>query len=218
MVFKFFKFRITNIFLLTRGVVFAQPDTVWKHARSAGIIKTEYELKEIRSKLTIPIKLALSVLAPKQIEKYMDSIQKEATDLVSRLIETTEKEGSADPFKFLELNSMNVIFSVCFGRKFDSATDPEFHKISTMIETSMKFAGLDNDLASFLPAISIIDYFAGKQATQRKFLKNEFHPTFVNIIKEARISEGPNVVKSLVENGFTLSEEDTVVFMSKIII
>lgn len=160
----------------------------------------------------------LSILGPKHIEKYMDSIIEESENLVSRFIETTEKEGAANPFKHLELNSLNVVFSAAFGRKFDSVHDKEFINLSTMIETSMKFAGLENDLANFLPVVSIIDYFAGTQAKQMSFIKNERDPAYRKLIAEARTSKNPNVIKSLKENGFNLSEDETLVFTSKFVI
>ncbi|KAG2196313.1 hypothetical protein INT47_009308 [Mucor saturninus] len=175
-----------------KGVVFSQPDAEWKEGRAA----------------------MLSVLGPKHIEKYMDSIIEESENLVTRFIETTEKEGATDPFKHLELNSLNVVFSATFGRKFDSVHDKEFINLSTMIETSMKFAGLENDLANFLPVVSVIDYFAGTQAKQKSFIKNRRNPVYRKLIEEARASTSPNVIKSLKENGFNLSEDDTLVFTS----
>lgn len=159
----------------------------------------------------------LSVLGPKHIHKYMDTIIQESEDLVSRFIESTEKEGATNPFKHLELNSLNVVFSAAYGRKFDSVDDQEFIQLSTMIEKSMKFAGLENDLANFLPIISIVDYFAGSQVKQKNFIKYERDPVYRNLIKEARASKVPNVVKSLKENGFNLTEDQTLVFTSKFI-
>ncbi|GAA5812331.1 hypothetical protein MFLAVUS_005782 [Mucor flavus] len=172
-----------------KGVVFAQPTAGWKQSRAA----------------------VLSVLAPKQIEKYMDSIHKESRDLVSGLMQSTKDEGEVNPFKFLELNSMNVILTAAFGKRFDSVQDPEFYKIATMIETGMKYGGLENDLPNFLPVISIFDYMAGTQFKQRNYLKYERDPIYIKLIKEATTRDGPNVIKSLVENAdFIAAGTDTV--------
>lgn len=95
-----------------RGIAFSQPTTSWKQARSA----------------------ALSVLAPKMIEQnYMDSIRKESVDFINRLISTTETKGSADPLKYLELFTLNVIFNAGFGRRFDSVDDSEFRSLAHMV-------------------------------------------------------------------------------------
>lgn len=147
----------------------------------------------------------------------MDSIHKESEDLVSRLMQSTKDEGEVNPFKFLELNSMNIILTAAFGKRFDSVQDPEFYKTATMIETGMKFGGLENDLPNFLPVISIIDYLAGTQAKQRHYLKHERDPIYTKLIKDATTRDGPNVIKSLVENGFHFTDEEKLVLMGNII-
>lgn len=145
----------------------------------------------------------------------MKSIEQESYDLVSRLIESSETEGGTDPLKYLELNSMNVMFLACFGRKFNDIKDPEFVRLSTMIEQSMKYAGIENDLANFLPILSIVDYFAGSQATQKKFIKTQRDPIYRQLVEEALTREGPNVVKSLAENGYDFTEDEKIVLTCK---
>jgi hypothetical protein len=85
-----------------------------------------------------------------------------------------------------------------------------------MTETSEKYSALKNYMARFLPIISIVDYFAGTQIKMKKFIKNERNPIYTKLIKKARASEGVNIVKSLVENGFNVSEEETLVFVGKL--
>lgn len=137
----------------------------------------------------------------------------EAQDLVGRLMASTEKEGSTDPLKYLELNSMNVIFSLGFGRKFNSVDDPEFQELSELVETSMKYAGMDSDLASFLPIVSIFDFFNGTVSKMKNFVTNERDPIFRRLVQEAIEKEGPNLVKSL-DDGHDMSEDEKIVFMS----
>ncbi|RCI06239.1 cytochrome P450 2 sub U member 1 [Rhizopus stolonifer] len=177
------------------GIVFSQPGTSFKKNRAA----------------------ALSVLAPKQMDNFLDNIKKESADFVHRLIEATEKEGNVNPLKFLELNTMNVIFQACFGRRFDSVDDPEFSKLAHMVETSMKYAGLEEDLPSFLPILSLFNYFSNKTSKWKNFINNERNPIYIKLIEEALKKEEPNVVKSLDENGFPMSMEEKIVFMSDLI-
>lgn len=113
---------------------------------------------------------------------------------------------------------MNVIFMAGFGRRFESVNDPEFVKLSEMVEYGMKLAGLENDLANFLPIISIVDYFAGTQLKMKQFVKTKRDPVYKQLIEEAATREGPNLVKSLAEDGFDLSDDEKIVFMCMYII
>jgi GTP-binding protein EngB required for normal cell division len=148
----------------------------------------------------------------------MGSIHKESQDLVSRLIESSQKEGATNPLKYFELNSMNVISLACFGRKFDAVDDPEFIDLSDMVETSIKYAGIENDLANFLPLVSVFDYFAGTQVKMKRFIKKHRDPMYLRLIKEAKVREGPNVVKSLKANGFDFTDDENIVFICKFIL
>lgn len=162
------------------------------------------------------IKKALSVLAPKHIEKYIPSINKEAKDLVTRFIESTEKEGGVDPFKHLELNSLNVITETCFSKRFNSVEDPEFIKLSSIVETTMLYCGAENDLANFLPIVSIYDYFFGNHAEKKNFNLNERNPHLRRMVKEATYAKGPNVIKALEDGGFKLTDEELMALACKI--
>lgn len=153
------------------------------------------------------------MLAPKQIEKYMDSIHEKADTLVSQLIESSKMSQGITPRMHLELYSLNVIAGACFGKKFESIHDPQFEELAELIVASMKYAGLENDLPNFLPAFAIFDYFAGTQEKMRQFVKTRRDPICKELIEFALQKEGPNVVKSFKENGFDLSEEDLIVMM-----
>ncbi|CAO3656437.1 unnamed protein product [Mucor hiemalis] len=178
-----------------KGIGFAQPNAGFKEARSA----------------------VLSVLAPKQIETYMDSIHEKADTLVSQLIESTDGGQGVTPRMNLELYSLNVIASACFGKKYESIHDPQFIKLAELIVESMKYAGLENDLPNFLPAFAIFDYFAGTQEKMKQFIKTRRDPMCKELIEFAMEQEGPNVVKSFQENGFNLSQDDLTVMMFDLI-
>ncbi|KAI8638928.1 cytochrome P450 [Parasitella parasitica] len=178
-----------------KGIGFAQPGPSWNKNRSA----------------------VMSILAPKQIDTYMDSINRESFELANRLIDTTEVHGSVDPMQHLMMQSLNVIYKVCFGARFDTIEDPQFIELSELIERTMSLGGLENDLASFLPILSIVDYFAGSQVKMKRFIKTKRDPVFKRLLKEAMQREGPNVVKSLSEQKYNFSEEEKIVLMCDII-
>ncbi|RCH77497.1 hypothetical protein CU098_003660, partial [Rhizopus stolonifer] len=87
-----------------KGVVFAQPNIGHRKNRAA----------------------ALSLLAPKHIANFAANIKEESANLVTRLLETTEKEGSVDPLKDLQFSALNVILDAVFGKRFTSVDDDEF--------------------------------------------------------------------------------------------
>lgn len=165
------------------------------------------------SKTFVRTYIALTVLAPNVIaDKYMKSIKQETYDLVSRFIETTETEGGIDPWKYLELSSMNFMFLACFGRKFNDIKDPEFAHLEWMIEKNMKYVAIENDLGNFFPSLSFINKFVDTHAEQEKYIKTERDPFYRRFVREALAREGPNVVKSLEENGYNFTEDEKLVF------
>jgi hypothetical protein len=142
----------------------------------------------------------------------MDTIHKESRFLVDSLITATEKEGSVDPLKYLELNSLNVICAAVFGQRFDSIYDPEYEKTTYLVKAGIKFCGYEDDLGNFLPIISIFDRFFGKQAKMRQYI-SERNAVFHKLIEQAKLKEGNNLVKLLEENKYGLTEDDMLVLM-----
>ncbi|KAG2237331.1 hypothetical protein INT48_009064 [Thamnidium elegans] len=122
------------------GLAFSQPDERWKVSRSAGM----YQLR----------KSTLTVLAPKHIEKYIWTIQQEAKDLVTRLILSTESEGSVEPSQFLKLFALNVIFKIVCGKRFDSPTHPDYIQFQKIVEHNIKNGAWERDLSNFVPIFS----------------------------------------------------------------
>ncbi|KAI7889067.1 cytochrome P450 [Mucor mucedo] len=178
-----------------KGIGFSQPGAGWKEVRSAVV----------------------SVMAPRQIERYTDMIQQQGQDLITQLEAITEKEGEVNPLKHLELYSLNVIFSACFGRAFRSVQDPEFITLIQLINKSLGFAGLQNDLPNFLPALSFMDRLTGIQGKMKNFITQQVNPAVKRFIQEAKKSDKPNIVNSLKENGYTFSEEEMNVLMFDLI-
>ncbi|KAI8352157.1 cytochrome P450 [Choanephora cucurbitarum] len=176
-----------------KGIVFSQPGPVFKSNRA----------------------VVLSVLAPKQMESFMKSIEKESLNLAKRLIDATQEKGSVDPKTDLELSSMNVIFYAIFGRSFNSTEDPEFQKLSEITGRSIKYAALDEDLPSFLPIFSIFHFLSGKSKIWHDFILEVRDPAYTKLIEEAYTKEGPNVVKSLDKYQMDLNEK--IVIMSDLV-
>ncbi|KAI8355565.1 cytochrome P450 [Blakeslea trispora] len=179
-----------------KGLAFVQPGPGFKRCRSA----------------------ALSLLAPKHISNFAGNIEEESSSLTERLITATEKHGSIVPVRDLQLASMNIIFDATFGKRFKSVEDPEFYDLAELSEQSLKNAGSENDLSSFLPIYKIADLFTGRQNKWKKFINERRNPAFRKLIAEALLQEKPNLINSLEANGFHLEEEERLVFSSDIII
>lgn len=160
----------------------------------------------------------MSVLGPKQVEKYMDLIQQQAGDLVLRMLDSSQKEDGINPHYYFSMYSLNVISSVCMGKQFDSVNDPAFIQLVDTLADAMKFAGLENDLPNFLPAISFIDYFTGIKGKMRDFIKHKRDPISTEFVREAYVSSRPNMIKSFKENGYDIPEEDMIVLLCKVYI
>ncbi|KAI7896199.1 cytochrome P450 [Mucor mucedo] len=143
-----------------------------------------------------------AAIAPSQIELYMDSIRYQAKQLVDTLMDTSDKtKGGIFPFKDLQLYVMNTVTSIAFGRTFSTKDDPTFIEVSGTIDEGFKLSGVDYDLASARKIPS-------RHLTERR------DPVFGNLIKKAHHANGPNLVKYLKENGYELSEKETLVVFS----
>ncbi|KAL9558852.1 hypothetical protein PS6_001063 [Mucor atramentarius] len=174
------------------GIGFSQPGQHWNKNRAA----------------------ALTVLAPKNIDKFEDAIVSETEYLASMLLKATLAKGSVDPRKHFELVSTNVIYSTCFGSRFTAITDPKFYALSEMGKENMVLAGFQHDLPNFLPFLSFVDRFIGTEAKMRHHIDTKRDPTYRQLIKEARLMQGPNLVKSIDESPFDMTDDELLVFTS----
>ena len=145
----------------------------------------------------------------------MGSIKQEAIDLVTRLLESTAKAGFTEPIKYLELNSINVVFQSCFGRKFDSIDDPEFLHAVDLVERTMFYAAPQQDVAVFLPVMKLFKVFGTSDAKMESFILNERDPEYKRYIAEAEECKEPNIVKSLKETGYNFTEDGRLALMGK---
>ncbi|KAL9551397.1 hypothetical protein PS6_005040 [Mucor atramentarius] len=173
------------------NIGFGQPGEVWSKRRAA----------------------ASSVLQPKQVEKYIPSIKKEGVDLVQRLLDYAERNGTVDPFYHLKLNYLNVIFGKCFGRTFKCIEDEEFLVISKIVEDSMKFLAVEADVTNYFPFLENFDFLNGGIVNQMREVMNKQHPLFMQYVKETQSKEGHNFVKALDEGGFDYSDDEKALFL-----
>ncbi len=141
----------------------------------------------------------------------MNLIKKESHDLITRLIKSSieEEKDGIDPKKDLLFNSMNIIFSVCFGRQFELTDDPEFDNTIKMIEQHIKYSGVENELCNFLPILSSFGFLFTKGLSEMEaFVSKERDPIIKKFITEALACNEPNIVKSLEENGYDFDHDD----------
>jgi hypothetical protein len=138
----------------------------------------------------------------------MDTIHRESRNLVDSLISCTENDGSVYPLKYLELNSLNVICAASFGRRYDSIYDPEYEKMASLVNQGIKFAEYGDDFVF----TSVFDFILRRQAKIRDYMSKR-NATFRQLIRQATLREGTNLIKSLEENDCGLSEDDTLVLM-----
>lgn len=141
----------------------------------------------------------------------MPTIRKEARDIVNRFLDSSEKVGYGDPVEEFKLYALNVIFKTVSGRSFTSAEEPDYKKLKRIMEYNIKNSAWENDLSNFLPILSVYEYFFGTLAEQKVFIRDERDPFFRRVVEEADFIEGPNVLKSLAEAGFTLSFNEKLV-------
>lgn len=91
--------------------------------------------------------------------------------------------------------------------------DHEYKKMSGLARDSLLLAGLKNNICDFLPVVSIINFFTGRESKMKDFIEKKRNPIFREYIKQARLREGPNMIKTLDKNGSRLSEDEMIVLM-----
>ncbi|KAI8879367.1 cytochrome P450, partial [Backusella circina FSU 941] len=177
-----------------RGVSFANGER-WKAARGA----------------------LLSVLAPKQVDKYLDKIEFEASELIERLVLATGMDGSVDPASDLQMLSLNVISHVTVGKRYNSKEDPEFKSICAMIKNLIKHGAFEKDLPQFLPALSFLTTVSNVEESFIDFVKNERDPIIKKLIDEATVTSEINIMKILDSESFHITPIEKLVLLCDII-
>ncbi|KAI8970695.1 cytochrome P450 [Pilobolus umbonatus] len=177
-----------------------------------GIISAPYSHKWKKGRTA-----ALSILAPKKLEVFLDVIVNESDALVNRLILLSEKDGAVSPMAQLELCTLNFISLALFGNRFDSVNDPGYFEVANIPISTAKLLALDKDIGSILPITSFLSIFSNYGLKMKNFVKNVRTPTMRQLLKEAEAREGPNLVKSMREGEFQLDAEDELVFFADLL-
>lgn len=153
------------------------------------------------------------------VDSFNDMIEYEADTLLERLVSASKEDGGINPFKTLQLASLNVILSTCFARRADSVDDPLFRDIVHYVDEHVGFAGLENDLPSFLPIFHWLEKF-GSQARNKKQKSDRLLETrnrlFRYLVQQARKTDQNCFVKTLdnIKAEHELDDDDIMVIMS----
>jgi cytochrome P450 len=145
------------------------------------------------------------------VDQYVDLIEREATALANRLIEGTKKEESFDAWLTTELYSYNIISQVCLGKQFKSTEDEGFLKLSQLLKKGVKQAAFARDLPNFLPGFWIIDKLLGVESQMAHYVDVERDPYMKKLINEAVMIDGPNIMKALGDEDFSLDDENKII-------
>lgn len=141
-------------------------------------------------------------------------MNRETLALVQRLTEgTAASNDGVDAYKHLHLSSMNVIFSTCYGKRYNSVDDSEFEELSFIVCEQILLGSLENDISNFIPFAGVFDYFTKNRKYMKDFIDNRRDPAIRSLMKEAVEKEEDNLIKSLDE--FQLSDDEKLVLMCK---
>ncbi|KAI9493967.1 cytochrome P450 [Zychaea mexicana] len=177
-----------------RGLVFTYPDKRWKSCRA----------------------IAQGLLSPKAVADKVEMMQSEAAKITELILKGTKESGYVDVFKSMQLATLNIIMQTCFGIRAKSLDDPLAHTMFDLIDTSIKLSAPDQDMQTFLPALSgLLRLFTSSENTMRDFVYKKRNPEFWRLIQEARENDSDCFVKNIYrlkeENG--LEDDDILVFM-----
>lgn len=156
-------------------------------------------------------------MAPKNVDRFSDILEREADYIVKYLIAATIANGHVDTVKPLQSASMNVVLTTCLGMRAESVLDPLFKEVVAVTDEGMKLAGAAEDMSSFLPILSVLDILFRKERRMRNFAENKRNPLYRRLIREALASDKDCLLKSLYElkDQYNLDDDDIMVTISK---
>jgi hypothetical protein len=145
----------------------------------------------------------------------MENIEFEATDLVKRLMNDTAKNGHVNPTGYLQLTTLNIIFDITIGKRYESLDDPELHEIITMLKRNIYFGGIEKDISTYLPILSVFDRFSGLESTMKDHFVNTRDVIIRKLISQAVQKNEINIMKTLNDEASNLDEMDKVILLCK---
>ncbi|KAI9282569.1 cytochrome P450 [Sporodiniella umbellata] len=171
-----------------RGMAFINNNKYWKQARSA----------------------CLSSLSPKVIDSVHDTIEEETRKVIDILVDQYKKSPQGiDPIPYIRLYSLNNILSNIFGLPGKTSVDDDFFKEANYVTTQhFKFITIVNDLSSYYPILSFLDFIFQKEKKMRKFVNQRQRPFFRELVKQGRQSDRPSMLKELYKAKETYDLDD----------
>ncbi|KAI7864069.1 hypothetical protein BDF14DRAFT_1272458 [Spinellus fusiger] len=159
-----------------------------------------------------------SYLSRTALEKLEDALQFEASCFIDRLIKDGSTGEGLCPSKDIALMSLNTVLKVCFGNRISSKDDPLFMDIINIINQSMLFGGLGENIDTFIPALRFITYFKGNDKKGRYLMENVRNPLYRELIKQA-LERDEDCLAKIVKNSEKkdrYNDDDIIMIISKL--
>lgn len=148
------------------------------------------------------------------VDHFQQDIEREVIDMCNGMIEGTEKEGSVIPIPYLQLCTLNIIFIMTLGKRFETLNDPEVNEIVAMFKKNIQYGGIENDLSNYLPIMAVADWFSNTKAEMKDHFSNCRDRIIKRLMSEALSKHEINFVKTL-DDGGRLEEGDKIALLSK---
>ncbi|KAI9022218.1 cytochrome P450 [Phycomyces nitens] len=176
-----------------RGIAFSQPGKKLKHTRS----------------------IAISILSPKYVDRYLGVLGSIAEGTVRLMKEASDKDGSVFPMPFIQMATFSAMIKSIFARPLRLEGDPVVKEIIHIMESELKFAGPAGDLGSFFPRIAWANSLFQKKK-QMEALVARRDELYKMMISEALSGDEDCLVKQAysMKEEYGLEDNDLLVMMS----
>lgn len=137
--------------------------------------------------------------------------------MMSRLTKIADEGIAINPFKQVQLASLNIILTLAVAARCNDVDDPIFLGINSYIHQAMIYAGAAGDLGSFVPSLAWAERLRGTEKKLREFVETKRDPIYGMLIQEALKKEQDSLAKAMYEmkEEGLVDEDDIHVFMSK---
>jgi hypothetical protein len=156
------------------------------------------------------------MLKPESVDKFRSILEFEADDCIQRIVDASERDGSVNPYKDLQLCSMNFITQMCFATSAEDTSEPLFKQMIHFVDRGLIYAGIAGDLSSFLPSLGLLDVVTRKEKEMQDFISHYRDKLFRELIDKALNGDAECVIKTAYEEKerWNLDDDDILVFMS----
>ncbi|KAL0096762.1 hypothetical protein J3Q64DRAFT_1709302 [Phycomyces blakesleeanus] len=176
-----------------RGIAFSQPGKKLKHTRA----------------------IALSILSPKYVDRYLGVLENIASCTVELMKQETDRDGSVFPMPFIQMATFSAMIKSIFARPLHLDNDPVVKEIIYIMENELKFAGPAGDLGSFFPNFAWANSLFQKKKKMEALVARR-DELYKMLIKDALNSEEDCLVKQAyqMKEEYGLDDNDLIVMMS----